>query len=205
MNSELEPDRSAPAGPAASLRDRQYQATRQSILQAFLDLSHADGAVNVSIPAVAEVCGISVRTVYRHFGSKAELQTAAAYQISEQALHGDDVNTTEATNLLDRLKAMWSLFAQQMPAVMAEHASPAGRSIRATRLENARTTTRRALPDGAPEESVDLVVAVTSSSMFLELVDRMGHPPEVAAAMATRLAHLILADEVRAAEKAKGP
>lgn len=190
-----------PFSPETTLRDRQAAETRRVITEAFLDLSHGDGVVNVSIPMVARACGISTRTVYRHFGTKDELQQAAAYHMSEQALHGGDMGATDATSLNDNLKMMWSVFAEQLPAVMAEHSTPAGRSIRATRLDGARETTRRALPNGADDLSVDLVVAVTSSSMFLELVDRMGHPPEVAAEMATRLATLVLADETKRAKK----
>lgn len=197
MNSALPSE--APS-PETGLRERQNRAARVRVVQAFLDLAHEDGAVNVSIPAVAKACGISTRTIYRYFATKADLQNAAAYHMSEQALHGGDIGTTDATNLLDMLKAMWSSFGEQLPAVMAEHSTPAGRSIRATRLDGARETTRRALPDGADDEAVDLVVAVTSSSMFLELVERMNYAPEVAAAMATRLAQLVLVDEQRKAQ-----
>lgn len=177
-----------------SLRQRQQQETRTTIVEAFLDLSHQTGAVNVSIPAVAAASGISARTVYRYFATKDELQTAAAYHLSAQALGGGDVGRTDQHNLLDTLKMIWSAFDEKRSWVLAEHATPAGREIRTTRLDGARATVRRALPGDVDDQSVDLVVAVTSSAMFLELVERMGYPPEVAAEMATRVATLILAD-----------
>ena len=182
-----------PEEPLSSLRDRQVEATRNSILDAFLDLAHEANAVNVSVPAVARKAGVSTRTVYRYFESKDELQNAAAYRISSQALGGGDVAMTTAMTMLDTLKAMWTSFDEQRPALVAEHCTPAGRSIRVTRLDGARDMVVREAPE-IDDESRDLIIAVTSSSMFLELVDRMSYPPEVAAAMATRVAHLVIAD-----------
>ena len=53
--------------------------------------------------------------------------------------------------------------------------------MRVERLPQSRDRVERALPAEITgqrrAEIVDLVIAVTSSSMFLELVDRMGHDP----------------------------
>ena len=51
----------------------------------------------------------------------------------------------------------------------------------------------------AGAEIIDLVIAVTSSSMFLELVDRMGHEPTRAAELVADLIELIVANETRRA------
>lgn len=67
------------------LREAQQEQTRQAILDAYLELAHDDSAVNVSVPAVAEKAGVSVRTVYRYFPSKEELQAGAAYRLTEEA------------------------------------------------------------------------------------------------------------------------
>lgn len=178
-----------------SLRDRQQEEMRLAIVEAYVALCHRDGAVAVSNQAVAERAGVSVRTVYRYFPNKDDLQTAAAYHLSERALHGGTMADTTQDNLAEQLKKLWAGFADNIPAVFAERASPTGRAFRVTRLEGARRLAAAALPVGAGPESVDLVVAVTSSSMFLELVDRMGYPPEVAAQMASRLVDLVIEDE----------
>jgi len=187
--------------PTRSLRERQNQATSDAIVQAFLDLSHQAGAASISIPAVARESGVSVRTVYRYFPNKDELATAAAHFMNERALHGGSMYDSTTLSIDDNLKLLWVSLADQLPAVIAEHSTPAGREIRATRLTAARKTVQSMLPEGASAETADLLIASTSSSMFLELVDRMGYAPEVASAMAVRVARLILAHAVESAQK----
>lgn len=184
-----------------SLRERRKRETRLEILDAYLELSHRDGAMTVSVPQVAQVAGVSTRTVYRYFADKDELQNAAAFRMSEQALFGGSMSTSTPQNIGDQLKMLWTSLAANIPAVVAERTSPAGREIRITRLAEARETSARALPTGANPETIDLLIAVTSSSMFLELVERMGYAPEVAAQMAARTARLLVADEQKTAKK----
>lgn len=186
---------------ADSLRERRQRETRLAIVDAYLELSHRDGAMTVSIPAVAELSGVSVRTIYRHFANKDEIQTAAAFRMSEEALFGGSMSESTAHNLADQLKMLWTGLAANIPAVIAERAAPAGRAIRVTRLAEARKTSAAAFAHDANPETVDLLIAVTSSSMFLELVERMGYAPEVAAGMADRVAQLLIKDEIRTAKK----
>lgn len=176
-------------------RSRQQEATRYAILDAYLTLSHRDGAMTVSIPQVAELSGVSIRTIYRYFANKDELQTAAAFRMSEAALFGGSMSASTPDNLADQLKMLWSGLAEQIPAVIAERSAPAGRQIRVTRLASARETSAAAFNHDPDPHAVDLVIAVTSSSMFLELVERMNYPPEVAAHMAAGLANLIVEQE----------
>lgn len=177
--------------------------TRDAILDAFLELVHHGNAVNISVPAVADEAGVSVRTVYRYFPTKDDLQTAAAYRMSEVSLRA--VTTADDPDpevIGPYLVALWSGFAKSIPAVIAEHTTPAGRELRRTRLPRARERARTALAErlgtdeGVDADLVDLGVAVSSSSMFLELVDRMGHTPERAAAMANRLVQILLAHAI---------
>ncbi len=179
----------------SSLRERQRTATRASIVEAFLDLTHTSTGT-VSMPAVAESAGVSVRTLYRYFSTRSELQTAAANHYNDRVRNRLDSDIT-ATNFVDYLTELWTDFAAELPAVVAEHATPAGRELRSTRLPSSRATVRDALADlglAVDDQLVDLVIAVTSSSMFLELVDRMGHEPEEAVAMASRVVWLLLSE-----------
>ena len=73
---------------------------------------------------------------------------------------------------------------------------PAGREQVERALPASITGQRRA-------EIVDLIVAVASSSMFLELVDRMGHQPQRAADLVADLIELIVTNEAAAAKTAK--
>lgn len=178
-----------------TLRDRQAEATRQSIVDAFLELAHEANSVSISMPAVARRADVSVRTLYRYFATKDELQDAAAYRAAERAHATMSDPTLDRSTLARYLAALWRSFANDVPAVLAEHATPVGRQLRAARLPDSRATTRRLAPEtGDDDEAIDLLVAITSSSMFLELVERMGNRPERAAALAVYVAELVAAD-----------
>jgi AcrR family transcriptional regulator len=56
----------------SELRAEQAEETRGRILDAALRVTAA-GIASLSVPAVAREAGVSVPTVYRHFGSKSEL------------------------------------------------------------------------------------------------------------------------------------
>ncbi len=183
-------------GADQGLRARQRAATRKAIVDAFLDLAHDENAVTISIPAVAAKAGVSVRTVYRHFATKDELQTAASLSYSDRAIDRMATDGAEDGDYVSYLVALWTDLAEQLPAVLAEHTSPAGRALRATRLPIARTMVRDAVGPDLDPETLDLIIAITSSSMFLELVDRMGHDPARAATLVSRLGYR-LAEEAR--------
>jgi AcrR family transcriptional regulator len=186
----------APADPD-DLRTRQRDDTRRAILRAFNELLDEGNPVTVSVPAVAARAGVSVRTLYRYFANKDELMEAGGRWFDEAARGaiGGDVT---AGNRQQYLRRLWSDFATNIAAVRAQHASAAGRDLRQRRLAAARALVDAAVPetlDGRERgDVVDLVVAVASSSMFLELVDRMGHDPERAAVLADRLIDLLITD-----------
>src|SRR5918994_2491719 len=58
----------------SELRAEQAEETRSRILDAALRVM-TTGLARLSVPAVAREAGVSVPTVYRHFGTKAELLT----------------------------------------------------------------------------------------------------------------------------------
>jgi AcrR family transcriptional regulator len=195
---------------APDLRSRQRDDTRRAILEAFIALLDEGNPVTVSVPAVAARAGVSVRTLYRYFPNKDDLMAAGGRCLDEPARDaiGGDVTIDNRGVFLGRL---WRHFADNLPAVRAQHASPAGRELRNGRLQAARALVVQALPDGVVAtdgvrgrevidvgDVVDLIVAVGSSSMFLELVDRMGHDPEHAAALADHLIELLITDAMEA-------
>lgn len=59
----------------SALREEQAEATRLRILDAAVRVL-ARGAASASVPAIAREAGVSVPTVYRHFGTKEELFAA---------------------------------------------------------------------------------------------------------------------------------
>jgi AcrR family transcriptional regulator len=195
----LRDDRELALDPArpAGLRARHRDDTRRAILQAFSDLLDEGNPVTVSIPSVAARAGVSVRTLYRYFANKDELMEAGSRWFDEAA-RGAIGGEVTADNRGEFLRRLWQDFATNMPAVRGQHASQAGRELRQYRLALSRAIVDRAVPDtvqgSTRADVVDLVVALSSSSMFLELVDRMGHDPERAAALADHLIDLVITD-----------
>jgi len=64
----------------SSLRDQQVDLTRELIVRAFHELLENDHPDAITYPQVAEAAGVSLRTVYRYFPTRADLlQTASAW------------------------------------------------------------------------------------------------------------------------------
>lgn len=186
----------------ADVRELQRAATEREILSAVQRLLADDHPAELSMPAVAEAAGVSLRTLYRYFPTKSDLVDAAsrAFQVEVQ---GRMRTPVDRSNLGDYLEQMWVTFAEHLPAVMAEHASPAGRELRRQRLARSRPYLRGVvaadtdLADDALAEVTDLVLLVTSSSAFLELTQHHGHDPVDAARMATWAAEAVIAHAQR--------
>lgn len=174
-----------------SIHDRRANVTRDAIRQAVQEILANEHPAAISIPAVAERAGVSVRTVYRYFPNKAALLD----DIAEEHMRRADRLTTGRDDLFDDprayLKVLWRDFATDVDAVRAQHASSAGAEVRERRLQMTRDGVRVRVDKGFPDADerdrallTDLLVAVPSSSMFLELCDRMDHPPDLAADLA---------------------
>ena len=69
------------SGP--SLRERRRQETADLILDAVLDLMAEAGIAGLTMEAVAERVGVSLRTVYRYFPDRRTLLTAALARHNE--------------------------------------------------------------------------------------------------------------------------
>lgn len=178
-------------------RVRRLEATRAEIIRAFLDLAHQGNAVSISVPAVADAAGVSVRTVYRHFPTKDALQTEASKAWGSRVRDESTGGNVTASNFSDFLHQLWKEFDADPAAVVAEHATPLGRQLRRDRLELSREMARQALASALgttdfDDELIDTAVAMTSSSMYLELVDRMGYDPSRAANIAARAVLLMV-------------
>ena len=66
-----------------SHRAAQAAQTREAILDALVRVI-ARGVAELSMPAVAQEAGVSLRTVYRHFPTKRDLLSALAWHLDEQ-------------------------------------------------------------------------------------------------------------------------
>jgi AcrR family transcriptional regulator len=180
------------------------------IVDAYMDLLETASPTGVSMPAVAQRAGVSVRTLYRYFPSKDDLQRVAAGWFERRARElMANPPKLDITNVHEYLRLLWTDLAGRLPAVRVQHTTPDGRVLRAARLPDSRAQVDAALTElitgERRHEIVDLVVAMTSSSMFLELVDRMGHEPKRAAELAADMVELLVANEAgRAAGETEG-
>jgi AcrR family transcriptional regulator len=169
------------------------------IVDGYMELLETASPNGVSMPAVAERAGVSVRTLYRYFPSKDDLQRVAAGWLERRTRDQLQDAPLDISNIHQYLRLLWTDVAEILPALRVQHNTPDGRQLRAARLPQSRAQVERAL---SPQitgdrraEIVDLIVAIASSSMFLELVDRMGHEPARAAELAADLIELIVDHE----------
>jgi AcrR family transcriptional regulator len=69
-----------------SLREQHAVATRERILGAVADLLECGDAEGMTVPAVAETSGVSLRTIYRYYPTREELLEAAGRWIGDELL-----------------------------------------------------------------------------------------------------------------------
>lgn len=69
-----------------SLREQHATATRERILGAVADLLERGAVEELTIPAVAEVSGVSLRTIYRYYPTREQLMEAAGRWIGDELL-----------------------------------------------------------------------------------------------------------------------
>ena len=157
------------------------------------------------MPDVAARAGVSVRTLYRYFPNKDALLAGANEWFSARAqqMIGDRMVGLDALGVY--LENVWTAFSENVAAVRVQHTSAGGREFRARRTESTRQTIDAGLPDVIPADGA----AMWSTSSPRSLPRRCSsssssasvtRPPK-AAAMATRLVHLLVDSEVDAAER----
>lgn len=171
------------------LRERQRSATREQIIDAVHAVLADEHPATLSMPRVAARAGTSLRTLYRYFPTKEALVDAASetFRVPAPVAGG----TVDLAGLAEYLRTAWTGFSQSIAAIRAQHLTPAGRALRDRRLPRNRRAIHQSLaaaglrlPKDDEARLVDLIVAMLSSTMYLELVDRLGHRDEDAADLA---------------------
>jgi AcrR family transcriptional regulator len=173
------------------------ESTRERIVDAVHALLAESHPAALSIPAVAHRAGTSLRTVYRYFPTKEALVDAAS-RTFEPELEGRGPITPD--DLPSYLEHTFTSFTKGIGPILAQHITPAGRELRLARLPRSRAAVRKALVDAGLDhlsdddldDLTDIVVALIGSSMYLELVDRMGHDETDAARLAAWVAQSII-------------
>jgi AcrR family transcriptional regulator len=171
----------------SELRDRQADETRRRILDATVRVM-GRGMATASIPAIAREAGVSVPTVYRHFGTKGDL-FAALYP------HVVYRGTMARLELPDSLDGFGPGLRRQFASLdaigdveRAAMASPAGEEARRSnmpaRVARTRELADAIVPAGSTidrERLTRLLVVLTGQAAFRTWRDHLGSSPDEAA------------------------
>jgi AcrR family transcriptional regulator len=149
--------------------ERSQRARRARVLQAVLDLAHEGGYDAIQLRAISDRTGISSDTVYRYFGSRDQLVSAAVRQWSEREfvepagswLDGE----TPAEQVLAFNRHVWEVWERNprmletfVRAALAEGTTPDGLAARS--LETLVPHSAHALREVEPEYRADFLMIV---------------------------------------------
>lgn len=173
----------APRPYRRQLRDGQATETRDRILGAVVEVM-ARGVAELSIPAVAQQAGVSVRTVYRHFPSKrqlvAELQPYLARRTGMEVMPAP----RSVDELHYAVRTLFTRIHQIGPVGYAALASPIGSKARHARMGQRRRSIGASVDAIAPEltdewrERLGRLIAILTSSASLRLwTEHLGLSP----------------------------
>lgn len=171
----------------SQLRAQQAQETRARILDATVKVMAA-GIASVSIPDVAREAGVSVPTVYRHFGTKQALLAAVYPHLAHRAGLGQVVVPESVDEFREMVRNVFGrLFSlgDEARVAMTSHASEEARRIQMpNRYAMSRRFAATVIPTAARADQDRLarvlVVLASSSAMRLWL-DHLGSSVDEAA------------------------
>jgi AcrR family transcriptional regulator len=157
---------------SSALRDGQADETRIRILEALIR-TMGRGVAELTVPAVAEEAGVSIPTVYRHFGSKRELLDALGpYLVEKTRLMPENPPQT-----LDDLRALardiYRRHDEMDPAIRAAMTTELGGVVRREYMPERLATMRDVVRGSAPElddrtvERLSLVLVLLYSSAVM--------------------------------------
>lgn len=169
------------------LRAAQAQATQARILEATLAVM-ARGVASVSIPAVAREAGVSVPTVYRHFGTKRDL-LAAVFPHVMRRTGLDDLAPPRSIDDVGRgVRDLFERIDSAGDLARAAAASPAADEVRRVdmpaRLEMSRRLADSIVPKLIPadrDRMARLLTILISASALRVWRDYLGSTVEEAA------------------------
>jgi AcrR family transcriptional regulator len=164
----------------SELREQQAAHTRDRILDATVRVM-ARGLADVTVPAVAREAGVSVPTVYRHFGTKRDLLAALQPHLQQRAGIDRIAPPTSIDGLRDTLVALIGGMEGLDDVMRAAHASPASEEVRRVHAPNRFKIARRVVDGIAPglteadrDHAARLLVIMTASSALRMWRDDFG-------------------------------
>lgn len=178
-------------------RERSRQATRDAIVGAAADLLGEGDVPALSVPAVSERSGVSVRTIYRYFPTKAALVEAVGV-IDDPAMTVGPLPSVDGSDLHAWLQRGWSDDAQT-PLLRAQLRTAAGVEVRRERRLRHRALAYAVLDrwgieaEGEAREALaDLLLLLTGGAARFEMTDVLGASVQRASASAAWAVEAVL-------------
>jgi AcrR family transcriptional regulator len=157
----------------SSLRDQQVDLTRDLIMRAFQSLLRKDHPDAITYPQVAEAAGVSLRTVYRYFPTRADLLQSAAEWFREltEGARWDDPRTVR--DLAGAIPHMGRLF-DEHTNVFRALSDDALEQPRREAVAAAVAEVSRNLPEDEVRRAEAMLSYIRSGRAWLVLHDRYG-------------------------------
>lgn len=171
----------------SELRETQLRETRTRILDAVVEVL-AEGVETLSIPAVAEQAGVSVGTVYRHFGDKSGLLKALLSHAGERTGTVIEGIPTTLDELNDVVRKVFNHFESADDLLKAALASRIGHEARMEwtewRVQGTKDALLQLVPGMTPEDAEHMskaVLIMITSDTYRQWRERFGLDPDGAA------------------------
>ena len=171
----------------SQLRAEQAEETRARILDATLRVM-ARGIATLSVPDVAREAGVSVPTVYRHFGTKQALLAAVYPHIARRAGLGQVAAPESVEDFREMVRSVFGRLSSLGDEARVAMTSPASEEARRTQMPARYAMSRRfvaTVMPGAAEADRDrlarVLVILASSSSMRTWLDHLGSSVDEAA------------------------
>jgi AcrR family transcriptional regulator len=171
----------------SQLRAQQTEETRSRILDATVRVM-AGGDATVSIPAVAREAGVSVPTIYRHFGTKRDLLAAVYPHLARRAGLAELVAPGSVDEFHEMVRSLFGRLDSLGDPARAAMASPASEEARRIMMPERIAMSRRFAATIAPDARkadrdriARLLLVLTTSSAMRVWRDYLGSSVDEAA------------------------
>lgn len=160
----------------SEIRAAQSEGTRRKILDSVVVVL-AGGAAELTVPAVAEEAGVSIPTVYRHFGNKQGLLTALVGHVGERLGIGPDMAVVDVAGIDEFVRKLFRKLEGADPVIRAALAAgpiPRGPSvdIRVDAVQDMLRRTDPPVPDDHTERLARVMLILTCSQALQLWNDR---------------------------------
>ena len=191
---------------APSLRERRRQETAELILDAVLDLMADAGIDTLTMAAVAERVGVSLRSVYRYFPDRASLLTAALARHNQAVPFESPTSPDQIGAVYGEVFPRFDDTPAIVQAVLAARVAGSlrwePRSDRIREIEEALAPACDRLPREEAEQATAVIVYLANALAWLSLRDESGLDGHQSGAAITWAIDALVADLRRRNQRA---